>query len=152
MATYFPFSMSHLWNPSLVTDSILSFISEIGLTMKAWSPYRRSNRMLTVKEQVSKALHISLCFRIVLIMTYNNLSQEMFAICILTAVTSSWNTVARMLSDFYTNTNGMESCQKIPLNPSTRRVLKLQCTNFAKRVLDNVERFMIFVNVRKGCI
>ena len=30
---------------------------------------------------------------------------------------------------------GMETCQKIPPNSSTPRVLKLQCANFAKSVL-----------------
>ena len=34
-----------------------------------------------------------------------------------------------------------------PPNPSTPRVLKLQCAD-----RDNVERFIMFVNVRKGCI
>ena len=32
--------------------------------------------------------------------------------------------------------NGMETCQKIPPNPGTPRVLKLQCANFANRVLN----------------
>ena len=31
---------------------------------------------------------------------------------------------------------GMETCQKIPPNPITSVVLKLQCANFAKRVLN----------------
>ena len=30
----------------------------------------------------------------------------------------------------------METCQKIPSNSSTPKVLKLQSTNFAKRVLN----------------
>ena len=43
-----------------------------------------------------------------------------------------------------------------PPGPSTPRVLKLHCANFAKRLfssdLDNIEKFTMFSNARKGCI
>ena len=37
---------------------------------------------------------------------------------------------------FVAGVKGIETCQKVPPNPNTARVLKLQCANFAKRVLN----------------